>query len=136
MKSKLLQHLLLGFCILAFPTLLSAQECSSQGNCDAHCAPWFFRNGNGAIGAGVPTCTKIKVETVPGQHNSPECHCVLVLAAALCVPTGIKKDYCDGDCPVVFPTMQDAINNTNPIEGECILQKNGNNAYCACRYIK
>jgi hypothetical protein len=136
MKLKLLQHLLLGFCILAFPTLLSGQECSSQGNCDANCPPWFFRNGAGAIGAGVPSCTKIKTERIPGEHNSPECRCVLINPTAFCVPTGIKKDYCDGECPPVFATFQDAVNNTNPIEGECILVGNGNNAICACRYVK
>ena len=136
MKPNFLQHLLLGFCILAFPILLTGQACSSQGNCDGNCGVWYFRNGSGAIGAGVATCTKVKPERIQGENNSPECRCVLIHASALCVPTGIKKDYCDGDCPPVFPTLQDAINNTNPIEGECIMQGNGNTAYCACRYIK
>jgi hypothetical protein len=136
MKTKLFQHLVVVVCLLAFQNVLSAQECPPKGNCGGDCAPWYFRNGSNVLLAGTPSCHKVKTEKIHGEDNSPECHCVLIHTATLCVPTGEKKDYCDGSCPPVFPTQQDAINNTNAIEGECITQGTGNNIYCACRYIK
>lgn len=102
-----------------------SQACPPKGKCEGNCAPWYFRNDTIPFLAGIPACRKIK----------GECHCVLLHSGAMCVPQQDGKN-CDGPCPPVFATQNDAKNNTNPITGECITQRTGNEIYCACRYIK
>jgi len=136
MKIKSILHLLIAVCLILLPIILAAQECPPKGNCGGDCAPWYFRNGGVPVLAGTPTCHKVKTEKVHGENNSPECHCVLLHTATMCTPQDDKFYPCDGECPDLFPTQQDAINNTNPIHGECLSQGTGQSVYCTCRYIK
>lgn len=115
--------------LLLLQTNSFSQACPPKGKCEGDCAPWYFRNAGTPVLAGTPTCHKIK----------GECHCVLLHTALGCNDTNLdggKKPQCEGPCPPVFATQQDAINNTNPIEGTCITQRTGNATYCACEYIR
>ena len=126
---------------------LYAQTCQLVGkDCQGNCGTWYFRNGQQPSSAGQPDCVLMKIEKNKDDKTKDnnkdkdkdkdkyECHCVLIHSSAFCTSTDGAD--CDGDCPSVYPTMQDAINDTNAIQGDCITQRTGDNVYCACKYTK
>ena len=123
-----------------------SQTCHLVGKeCEGTCGTWYFRNGQQPVSAGQPDCITLKIEKTKKEKDKDkdpkdkdnfkyECHCVLIHSSAFCA--SVDGADCDGTCPSVYPSMQDAISDQNAISGVCITQRTGDAVSCGCKYTK
>ena len=111
------------------------QDCAKvKGKCEGNCGTWYFRSNLNPMVAGQPYCKKINLRE---EHGKPEfdCACYLEHSSTNCL--SIDHKLCDGTCPPVYSSIEDAMTGNNPIPGKCdVTIRTGPTESCACSYTK
>ena len=126
--------------VIVFSSTQALSQCNPAGKCGGNC-PTLWRHGaNAAINVppyspdGTGHCHKIK----PPGSNVTGCGCEYRVSGTENTCTlNSATHLCGGDCPTLYPTEQDALNQTNPITFshiECHTFTTGNTSYCTCIY--